>query len=564
MARKRSQVDPPVDNTRIRMEAPIDSSNATSETLDGEETHPGLLFITSTGKRSDTHDRQQLKKVRTHVMNHYLDRNNAKEGSNKLRSNEAKPEMAVAKGNTGASAGQKMRFRLTSEGLELRNPHRLRKTKRRAQEVRSRGDPTADPPHQGDSDSVPLVAMTLVGVSRNDPFNTLPARLNATDELLLSRFRTHERWPWCPINGQGLWPQFAYSDQLVFHATMYSFGMHFKCRTQPGVTIPPLDPETDTRIIQHKLAAISLINDRLSDERQAVSDACIAAVATLTNIALVLDSHEEAKKHMQGLYAVIQMRGGLLSLGDGVQTHLQRLISFNDLAYSELFDEDLRFPPLVEVWNGAWSTLDEPDDFGSLPDLGRAELEYFKIHPHPVLEVLNDIRQLCYSERKKPLTQCDDVARMIRADVCLQLERRLRVIIKSVAPPSSNAIDGTFWRATALAAQIHVHRSLRGNPLRYRHFQILTTQLYDTLLTMDEGLPELDFAPTLAIWILSTGVLTCIDTVVRSEFLTMLRKACGRFHLGDWQTFHWTVTKFLWTGEADEERYRELWEELER
>ncbi|KEF56913.1 uncharacterized protein A1O9_07103, partial [Exophiala aquamarina CBS 119918] len=395
--------------------------------------------------------------------------------------------------------------------------------------------------------------------SRNDPFNTLPAPLNEVDEILLARFRTVERWPWCPINGQGLWPQFAYSDQLVFHATMYSFGTHFKCRIHEGNTIPPLDPEADMRIIQHKLAAIALINDRLSDERQAVSDGCIAAVATLTNMALVLDSHEEAKKHMQGLHAVINMRGGLLSLGDGVRTHLQRLISFNDLIYSELFDEELRFPPLVDVWNGAWSTLDLPESSGPLPGLSRAELEYFKIYPHPVLEVLDDIRQLCYSEQTKPLEQANDTARMIRCDVCLKLERRLRLFIQSESPPSSNAIDGPFWKATALAALIHVHRSLRGNPLRYRHFTVLTTQLYDTLLTMDDGLPELDFSPSIAVWILSTGCFTCTSPVIRPEFLEMLRKACTKFGIVTWSNFHGTVSRFLWTGQADEERYRELW-----
>ncbi|KAK5047812.1 hypothetical protein LTR84_006477 [Exophiala bonariae] len=564
MPPKRSQVAPPVSNTTIRTEPPIENSHTTNgESPNDEDTHHGLLFITSTGQRPDTRDRQQLKKVRTHVMNHYLDRTQSKEGSNKTHATETEARSAVTKGKNAPSAGQKLRFRLTSEGLELRKPHRLRKAKRKAREAEDRGQPPIRPPSRGDSDLIHSMPITTLGVSRNDPFDTLPARLNASDELLLSRFRTHERFPWCPVNGQGLWPQFAYSDQLVFHATMYSFGMHFKCRTHPGVVIPPLDPEADMRIIQHKLAAISLVNDRLSDERQAVSDGCIAAVATLTNMALILDSREEAKKHMQGLEAVIKMRGGLLSLGDGVQTHLQRLISFNDLTYSELFDDELRFPPLVDIWNGAWSTLDELDEPDSLPGLGRAELEYFRIHPHPVLEVLDDIRQLCHSERKKPLYQCDDVARMTRADVCLKLERRLRVILKSTAPPSSNAIDGAFWRATALAAQIHVHHKLRGNPIRYRHFQILTTQLYDTLLTLDEDLPELDFAPALSIWILTTGILTSTDTVVRSEFLNMLRKACGRFGLGDWEAFHWTLTKFLWTGEADEERYRELWKEIQ-
>ena len=88
-------------------------------------------------------------------------------------------------------------------------------------------------------------------------------------------------------------------------------------------------------------------------------------------------------------------------------------------------------------------------------------------------------------------------------------------------------------------------------------------QLYDTLLTMDEDLTELEFAPALLIWILSTGaVVTTLYAAVHSSFIFMLEKACVKYNLVDYDRFQWTLGQFLWTGDADAARYSKLWEEL--
>jgi hypothetical protein len=463
-----------------------------------------------------------------------------------------------------------MRFRMRSGELEQRFPYRYRKGKR---SERRRGakeeDSTAESAEvakspmvdenqvAADSGFVPGMPVTWLGSRRIDVFRVLPVQLDEADEASLQLFQQYDRYPWCPINGQNSWSSFAVSDQLVFHATMFSWGMHFRHRR------PIPDPQEEMKTLQHKVAAISLINDRLSNSDQAANDETVAAVAALTNIALVIDSYPEASKHMAGLWAIVEMRGGLSSLASGVQQHLQRLISWNDLIYSEVFDEKLRFPP-IEVWDESWGTLRRRNLPGSLPGLSRAELRAAGVPHHEVLHLLNDMRDLCDAEQTSPLRMTSDEGRMRRGDMFHRLERKLRVIIQGSTSAGNSRWDATVWRAVSIAALIFTHHHLRGNPLKYRHFNVLSMQLYDALLTMDEDLIELDFAPALLIWVLSTGaVVTTAMGAVHASFVFMLGKVCIRYGLADYDRFRWMLGQFLWTGEADEARYSRLWQELE-
>jgi hypothetical protein len=500
-------------------------------------------------------------------MHNYLERKQEVEANQAGRVSLKSGPSQGEESKRGVSGGQKMRFRMRSGELQLRLPYRYRKGKKakRRNETEDEGGSTGKQPsatieHQGATDSgfVPGMPATWLGSRKIDVFGVLPVQMEEGDETSLLLFHQYDRYPWCPINGQSSWPSFAISDQLVFHATLFSWGMHFRHRR------PVPDPREDMKTLRHKGAAISLINSRLSDSNQAANDETVAAVAALTNIALVFDSYSEASKHMAGLWAIVQMRGGLASLKSSVQQHLQRLISWDDLIYSEVFDEKLRFPP-IEVWDESWGTLERRQTTsGSLPGLSRAELRVAGVPYHYVVDLLHDMRELCETEQSSPLRMTNDQGRMRRADMFHRIERKLWVILQGDTVPGNNRWEATVWRAVSLSALLFTHHYLRGNPLKYRHFNVLSTQLYDTLLTMDQDLTELDFAPTLLIWVLSTGaVTTSLSPVVHSSFMFMLGRACAKYGLLDYDRFQWTLSQFLWTGEADDARYSNLWHELE-
>ncbi|KIW88193.1 uncharacterized protein Z519_11304 [Cladophialophora bantiana CBS 173.52] len=533
----------------------------------------GFLFVASTGRKQK--DRKQLKTLRAHVMHNYLERSHAEQQAADPKKatvvSFAGDRLRTDKQRATAAGGQKMRFRMRSGELELRYPPRHRKGKKKTDRTREvdSNDAGSELPkdkteslvstrRQGAAESgfVPGMPVTWIGSRNIDVFGVLPVRLTEGDDARLYLFRHYERYPWCPINGQSTWSEFAISDQLVFHATMYSWGVHFRHRR------PIPDSQEEMKTLQHKLAAISLINDRLSNSQRAASDETIAAVAALTNIALVMDSYAEATKHMAGLHAIVEMRGGMSSLSSGVQQHLQRLISWNDLIYSEVFDERLRFPP-IEVWDESWAAFQRRNLSGELPGLSRAELRAAGVPRHKVLDLLSDIRNLCTAEQNNPLRTTSEEGRMRRGDMFHRVERKLRLIVQADTAPGNNRWDATVWRAVSLAALLFTHHHLRGNPLKYRHFNVLSTQLYDTLLTMDEDLSELDFAPAMLIWILSTGALTSTLAAVHASFVFMLGKACRRHGLRDYDQYQRTISQFLWTGQADQSRHNQLWLELE-
>ncbi|OAL39026.1 hypothetical protein AYO20_01777 [Fonsecaea nubica] len=548
-------------------------SSTPQQETDNAPSEGGFLFIASTGQNTQK-DRKQMRTMRAHVMRNYLERSHAEQQDTESKNFSVLSfpgtRIQTERHAAGATGGQKMRFRMRSGELELRNSHRERKGKRRADPRQEKaGNPAglelsrdrtasalnAQQTAAAESGFVPGMPVTWLGSRRIDVFGVLPVHLDEGDEARLYLFRHYERYPWCPINGQSNWSQFAISDQLVFHATMYSWGVHFRHRR------PVPDAQEEMKTLQHKLAAISLINDRLSDPQQAASDETIAAISALTNIALVMESYPEASKHMDGMRAVVELRGGMSSLRSGVQQHLQRLISWNDLIYSEVFDEKLRFPP-IEVWDESWAGFQHHSISGPLPGLSRDELRAAGAPRHQALDLLNDIRELCNAEQLNPLRSTSEEGRMRRGDMFHRIERKLRLIVQGDTASGNNRWEATVWRAVSLAALLFTHHHLRGNPLKYRHFNVLTTQLYDTLMTMDEDLRELDFAPTMLIWMLSTGAVTSTLAAVHAAFVFMLGKACRRYGLLDYDGFRRTLGQFLWTGQADQLRYHALWLEL--
>ncbi|KAL6252633.1 hypothetical protein RBB50_000352 [Rhinocladiella similis] len=528
-----------------------------SKVQNGERSR-GFLFVPNSGEKVRIQDRQQLKMMRAHVQHNYVERHKAEEmgykpqrvNHDRLRPNQRRQSQS----EPPVFHKLQMRFRLRPNGLERRHPYRYAKNNAKAKpEHNSNKTPTQvlrtseSCAIENGTWSPPVV---MLGTTRMDPFGTMAVRVDPKDEDLLYKFHKLNRYPWCPINGHSSWSGFAMSDQLVLHVTLYSSGSHFNRQMRQS--------SDHVRVMQHKLAAISLINERLSDQEQATSDATIAAVAALTNIALAEEAFSEARKHMHGLETMVRMRGGLSALSSGVEHHLQRLISWNDLIYSEVYDAPLMFPP-IDVWDESWGTLHDSKTFDLLPGLSQEELRAAGFVRNEVVDLIENIRTLCYAEMTNPLVQTEETCRMKRADMFHRIERRLRLSIECSKTPNESQSKSRIWRAASLAALLYTHHYLRGNPLTYRHFATLSMLLYDSLVDMSEELKEFDFAPAMLIWILSTGSVVSVSTPVNDFFLSLLAKTCARYGLGSEHQYLWALSGFLWTGEADERRYSALW-----
>ncbi|KAL5343260.1 hypothetical protein BJX70DRAFT_211943 [Aspergillus crustosus] len=128
---------------------------------------------------------------------------------------------------------------------------------------------------------------------------------------------------------QTFWIQGALSDPCLFHATLYAGSSHFDL--QRGQK-----PSSIT--LHHQSEAIRLLNERLSDPNAAADDRTMVAVTPLALFADLNGDRNAADIHRQGLWRLVEMRGGLEKLGyDGM---VGALIKMNTIIYSVAFDLD--------------------------------------------------------------------------------------------------------------------------------------------------------------------------------------------------------------------------------
>lgn len=65
----------------------------------------------------------------------------------------------------------------------------------------------------------------------------------------------------------------------------------------------------------HLARALRLLQSSLNDQNQATSHATMIVVASLATASLIMGDLETAAKHLDGLHKMVEMRGGLATLG---------------------------------------------------------------------------------------------------------------------------------------------------------------------------------------------------------------------------------------------------------
>jgi hypothetical protein len=574
-----------------------------------------FLFVGVTGEHARPDDQKTKKVIRTHVMRNYLE--HASDDPNKRPVATTKPMPAPV-------VGQKLRFRLKKDRLEQSLPLRSRVkpvtrpngnaegrekenkaaapgagylhefkispiTAEKVQPLRAtavvpnRGgvkspllswpQATSDlPPDLFDDPfslwdqevelALPTSPLNWFGNSRIDPLGVLPVKLTSFDEVLVDRFRNHVAESWCPVNGQSAWFSFAVHDQLLFHATLYNWAVHFadaahdrSFATHPG-------------IMRHKLIAIHMINEKLSDPVEAVRDESLGAVVTIINAEIAYGSAEESESHMAGLRAMVDMRGGVETLGDGIGGLLQRLIDWTDLNYAELRSAPLIFTKEHCDWDRvrAEAAGSNPDSNCFHDTFKVTALDSYPSKRAQVIPLLREIRDLCEEVARRPLLSMPEHEKMHRSDKFHALERRLRIgAERSTGDEASDAKhnDDLVWRSCASAGLLYVHYVLRGLPLAYRQFDTLCKDLLFTLAEIAEVERAWKFAPELLLWVLSVGAILTPTRPQHKWFVDSLAAASTIFGYDEWLKYREAIHSFLWVENNDDERYFLVWQAVE-
>jgi hypothetical protein len=523
----------------------------------------GFIFVQSDGQ----HPQKNTASRRSHVMQHYF--RSRSDGASSTGHPRQQPQAATT---------NQMTFRLLRDRLETRKPRKAKRIpprstpeaittagpsshqKRESETYQSLRTKTIAEDEEKGLLRLSTSPLLFFGHLKLDPFDSLPVKLNEWDERLLDRFSHYGKWPWCPVSGQSLWSPFAMSSRMVFAATMYSWCMAFRTRIKGKE--PPAWLEQNTEVLKYKGLAISLINEGISNAARAVTDEIIASVAALANVELIFGTRATFAAHFSGLHSLVTLRGGFNTFTTPLQQLIQRLISWSDLVFAGLYQTSLRYPS-TELWDIAWNTLDQISIPGSPICLAPSSLLLTGTSNNEAVDILSATRQLCFEEQRQPLLGLSEPERMLRADLCMSLEKRLINIIQSTAKPQKDYWNSAIWRSTALANIIFVHHFLRGVGLRSPQFAVWATSLRDSLALVHERttLEELRFARSLQLWVLSVGAIASVGRKEHEWFVKWLEEVCCEHEMG-WLDFLSILQGFMWTGEIDERRYREVWMEF--
>jgi hypothetical protein len=575
----------------------------------------GFLFVSVTGEHAQPDDPKARKVIRTHVMRNYLEHTSDEPN---------KSPVATIQPIPAPVAGQKLRFRLKKDKLEQSLPLRSRvkpvtrpkgNAERREKEneaaapgagylheseispvtVGNVHSPRATPvaPNRGGVKSpllswvqttselrpnlledpfstsdqevesaLPTSLLHWFGNSRIDPLGVLPVELTPFDELLVDRFQNYMSESWCPISGQSAWFLFAINDELLFHATLYNWAMHFadaandrSFASQPG-------------IMRHKLTAIHMINEKLSDPVEAVRDESLGAVVAIINAEVAHGSAEESERHMVGLRAMVDMRGGIETLCHGIGGLLQRLIGWTDLNYAELHSTPLMFTEENCHWDrvraeAGWSG---PSSNRFHDTSNVAALDPYPAKQTQVIPLLREIRDLCEEVARRPLLSMSEHEKMRRSDRFHALERRLRIVAERSIDDNIRDAEhkgDLVWRSCASAGLLYVHHFLRGLPLAYRQFDTLCQDLWFTLVEIADVEQAWNFAPELLMWVLSVGAILTTTRPQHQWFVDSLAAASATFGYDEWIQYREAIQSFLWVEKHDDERYFSVWQAVE-
>lgn len=403
---------------------------------------------------------------------------------------------------------------------------------------------------------LPTSPLLPFGISRLDPLNVLPFVLSRRDEQLLDRFQHWETESWCPVNGRGVWFSYAIRDELLFHATMYHWGVHFSTKINDFYFNNP-------EILVHKLSSFRMINERLGSGEETVTHETLAAVAAIVNVEISFGSREEAKKHMRGLETMIEMKGGIEMLTGSMGGVLQRFIGWNDLNYSELSGSQMLFAKDC-IYSDKDDCLSQSPCFRqSISGIDYGPLVWQKLQGE-VINLLHEVRILCEDVNSRTFRHLQERERIKRSDVFHRIERELRNLAfieneeSSLETPSDR-----MWRTTALAGLMYVHHMLRMLPLGYRQFNSLSLDLQTALAMTGDARGVWKNAPEILIWALTTGTIISASRMEHGWYVERLASVCQDVGYSSWNRYRQKMKSFLWVDRLDDERYRKVWDQVE-
>ncbi|CZR56053.1 uncharacterized protein PAC_05941 [Phialocephala subalpina] len=384
--------------------------------------------------------------------------------------------------------------------------------------------------------SLPSPQLLLGGT---EPFNVVPIAGTPRLQLLMHYYNTVLLNTLIPVNPKDKWFSYAITDPALFHVTMLHAVMHH--------ALVHGEEGGEEEALALKSEAISLVNRKLEDPVEGISDVTIAVVANLVQFENQSGNIELSSVHMRGLQRMIALRGGLNVLGlAGV---LRRKILWGDLLNATLAGTEPQF--------SLSSAATTSDPYASLGD----SIE-MSGHP-PECTCSSQFSSLLHglqlmSNTKSINTNLEGCF----SDQIYLMERQLLYLFKGVQ--EFFHLHSPNCRATVvpciIAAQVYLYMMLRDFPSDVPIFTTFIGRLESTFILEDvveiwEGKHEL------LIW-----VLTLTSLVARGdrklEYVENLADVCQIVGIESLQDLTDTLEVVAWRDARQDLSLVSLWNEV--
>ncbi|KIN03412.1 hypothetical protein OIDMADRAFT_177641 [Oidiodendron maius Zn] len=323
----------------------------------------------------------------------------------------------------------------------------------------------------------------------------------------------------------------AMTDAAFFHMFLLRSALHANALRVDIVS---------SEIIFHKFKAIQLVNSRLQNAADKISNSTIMTIAFLALAECAAGDYKAWDLHMNGLREIIEMKGGMTMLDKSLQHAIYR---FDFLGCIES-NCGLRFPLSVDLLY-KYRITSGPRVL-KLPRGLEAIKKSFSLDSE-ITAILNDLQRLRITVANlSTLHASEDITYTTTA-------LRHRLLLCTTA--ASNILN----EACRLAALIYLTPALSCQTTYKGLLENLKTCLESIKTNPDMTRYEV---AEFAFWLLFLGGAIARDDLNRSWFVANLCETATLLHVNDWDDVESVLMKFFWLEKLHKEPFLKIWKEV--
>ncbi|KAN0122911.1 Fungal specific transcription factor domain containing protein [Hyaloscypha variabilis] len=373
-----------------------------------------------------------------------------------------------------------------------------------------------------------------------DPFAATSLLITPRTQILIHHYfsdRLQSSWLMLPMRKMLF--SLAINDAAMFHSFLChysgSYNVHFKTGNRDEA-------------LYHASQAARIVNERLADPNQALTNETIATVANMAAFESSNGSVESMLVHVDGLVRMVQMRGGIQS--GGFPMIVQRMIAWTDYHAATAVLRQPRFPPLNIP------ETERPEDYFYPPVSNPSDPSRFRedgetmrdMHDHSLGRLLAGVRDL--SKLLKELKRLSNLPEdnIWYSDKIYYLQRNLIEVV--YCPNTPRPVD----RVCAMAALMYCGHCLRDVPLTFQVIARAVTRLKAAIIDYEKNMssePDKE-EKRVMFWILGFGGVAAVGKPERDWFVANFRAICDDLDVNDWEKANGMLKDVLWQADLDD------------